>query len=255
VKGVIFDLDHTLFDHTLCASRGIESLVLELGGTPSPELIAEWFVIEERNFNAWLAGELTHQGQRRGRLTDFLPLIGHPVPTTDAELDAIFAQFLQHYQNNWVAFPDARPALEVARSNGWRIGILTNGSTPQQNAKLAAIGLADVVCCSDSLGVSKPNPQAYLLTCEALGVDPADTLMIGDNLDLDVLAPRALGLTAHHLNRSAGTTLTQLLGSTRSRANERDGVLGRRTDDDWGTDRDEIDQELVDPWEPRRLRS
>jgi putative hydrolase of the HAD superfamily len=214
MKAVIFDLDNTLFDHTLCATRGIESWVRELGGTPTPELIAEWFVIEERNFDAWLAGDLTHQGQRRGRLIDFLPLIGHPVPTTDNELDATFAQFLQHYQNNWVAFPDARPALEVVRSNGWRIAILTNGSTPQQNAKLEAIGLADlvdVVCCSDSLGVSKPNPQAYLLTCQALGVDPADTLMIGDNLALDVLAPRAAGLTAHHLDRTTGTTLTDLL--------------------------------------------
>ena len=213
VKAVIFDLDDTLFDHTLSATRGIEGWLVGLGYVPTAELVAAWFEIEERKFNAWLAGELTHQGQRRARLIEFLPLIGEPVPATDGELDAAYAQFLQHYQDNWVAFPDARPALEVARGNGWRIGVLTNGSTTQQNAKLAAIGLADlidVVCTSELLGVSKPNPESYLRTCEALGTHPADTLMIGDNLDLDVLAPRAAGLTAHHLNRPAGTTLTQL---------------------------------------------
>ncbi|HET6988945.1 MAG TPA: HAD family hydrolase [Kribbella sp.] len=214
MKAVIFDLDNTLFDHTLCATTAIESWVIDLGGTPSAELVAEWFVIEERSFNQWLAGELTHQGQRRRRLRDFLPLIGRPVPPTDAELDEVFTGYLRRYQDSWIAFPDARPALEVARSNGWRIGVLTNGSTPQQNAKLVAIGLADlvdVVCCSDGLGVSKPAPEAYLLTCEALGVDPADTLMIGDNLELDVLAARAAGLTARHLDRAAGITLTELL--------------------------------------------
>jgi putative hydrolase of the HAD superfamily len=216
MKAVIFDLDNTLFDHTTSATNAVLAWVPELGGTPSDALVAEWFVIEDRNFNQWLSGVVTHQGQRRGRLRDFLPLIGHPVAALDEELDQIYAGFLRHYEASWAAYPDARPALEVARSNGWRIGVLTNGSTTQQNAKLSAIGLADlvdVVCTSESLGVSKPDPQAYLQTCTALGVEPADTMMIGDNLELDVLAARQAGLTAHHLDRAAGVSLLDLLRS------------------------------------------
>jgi putative hydrolase of the HAD superfamily len=214
VKAVIFDLDNTLFDHTASVITALHGWVPELGGTLSDELLAQWFEIEDRNFNQWLAGVLTHQGQRRGRLREFLPLMDHPVPSTDAELDAIFAGFLSHYEASWSAFPDARPALEVARSNGWRIGVLTNGSTTQQNAKLAAIGLAglvDVVCTSESLGVSKPDIAAYVKTCQALGAEPGDTVMIGDNLDLDVLAARKAGLSAHHLDRAAGITLLELI--------------------------------------------
>jgi putative hydrolase of the HAD superfamily len=217
VKAVVFDLDDTLFDHTTSATNAIQAWVPALGVTYSADLIRQWFEIERRNFDGWLAGRLTHQGQRRGRLLEFLPLIGRPVPGTDDELDEIFAGYLKFYRQNWAAFPDARPALEVARSNGWRIGVLTNGSTPQQNAKLAAIGLAgfiDVVSTSESLGFSKPAVEAYHLTCEALGVDPADTLMIGDNFELDVVAARAAGLTAHHLDRAAGVTLAQLVRST-----------------------------------------
>jgi putative hydrolase of the HAD superfamily len=126
----------------------------------------------------------------------------------------VFAGFLNLYEQSWAAFPDAQPALEVAKGNGWRIGVLTNGATRQQNAKLAAIGLADfvdVVATSESLGFSKPAAEAYRLTCEALGVDPAETLMIGDNLELDVLAARAAGLSAEHLDRPAGGTLDQLV--------------------------------------------
>lgn len=215
MKAIIFDLDNTLFDHTGCAVAGLRSWVTELGITPTDELIAEWFVIEEDQFNRFLAGELTHQGQRRGRLRAFLPVRGLPVPVTDAELDEVFTGYLTQYTNNWIAYPDARPALEVARSNGWRIGVLTNGSTRQQNAKLAAIGLADlidVVCTSEALGVSKPDPLAYQRVCEALGVEPGETLMIGDNLELDVIAARAAGLSAHHLDRAAGATLTELVG-------------------------------------------
>lgn len=217
MKAVIFDLDNTLFDHTASSTNAIRVWVPSLGGMVSDELVAQWFVIEERNFNQWLAGLVTHQGQRRGRLRDFLPLIDHPVPSSEAELDGIYAGYLDHYERCWAAYPDARTALEVARSNGWRIGVLTNGSTAQQNAKLAAIGLADlvdVVCTSESLGVSKPVAEAYLQTCAALGVEPADALMIGDNLDLDVLAARSVGLTAHHLDRAAGITLTELVRRT-----------------------------------------
>ncbi|MGW5189554.1 HAD family hydrolase [Kribbella sp. NPDC004138] len=215
MKAVVFDLDNTLFDHTGCAVAGLRSWVTELGITPTDELIAEWFVIEEDQFSRFLAGELTHQGQRRGRLRAFLPVLGLPVPGADAELDEVFTGYLTQYTNNWIAYPDARPALEVARSNGWRVGVLTNGSTRQQNAKVAAIGLADlidVVCTSEALGVSKPDPLAYQRVCEALGVEPGETLMIGDNLELDVIAARAAGLSAHHLDRAAGATLTQLVG-------------------------------------------
>lgn len=220
MKAVVFDLDNTLFDHTESAAAAVRGWVPELvGGTASDAVVAEWFVIEERNFNQWLSGAVTHQGQRRGRLRDFLPLIGHPVPEPDEELDLIYSGYLRHYEASWAAYPDARPALEVARSNGWRVGVLTNGSTKQQNAKLAAIGLTDlidVVCTSESLGLSKPDPQAYLQTCSALGVEPADTVMIGDNLELDVLAARQVGLTAHHLDRAAGDTLTEILARSRS---------------------------------------
>jgi putative hydrolase of the HAD superfamily len=215
VKAVIFDLDDTLFDHASSIASTLRSWVPTLGAAPlTDELIAQWFVAEHRNFELWLAGKLSHQDQRRGRLRDFLPLIGHPVPATDAGLDEIFAGFLERYPQHWAAFPDALPALEVARSKGWRIGVLTNGTVQQQNAKVAAIGLAghiDVVSTSEGLGFSKPAPESYLLTCEALGVDPAEALMIGDNLEKDVLGARAAGLSAEHLDRAAGITLAQLV--------------------------------------------
>lgn len=217
LSAVLFDLDDTLFDHTASATAAVRDWVAELGSTATDELLAQWFAIERRHFDSWLAGEMTHQEQRRRRLLDFLPLLDRPGPPTEVEQDAAFEVYLERYRRNWVAFDDARTALEVARSNGWRIGVLTNGKTVQQNAKLAQIGLAgliDVIATSESLGVGKPAPAAYHLACKALGVEPAETLMIGDNLELDVVAARAAGLTAAHLDRAAGTTLADLVRRT-----------------------------------------
>jgi putative hydrolase of the HAD superfamily len=213
MKAIIFDLDNTLFDHTGSAVRAVRGWISELGVEPTDELVAEWFVIEELVYPRWLAGELTHQGQRRARLHEFLPRLGFPVPSSEAEQDEAFEGYLKYYRAAWSAYPDARPALEVAKGNGL-VGVLTNGSTGQQNAKLEAIGLAeyvDVVCTTESLGISKPDPKAFHLTCEALGVEPAEALMIGDNLAVDVEGALAAGLAARHLDRAAGHTLTDLL--------------------------------------------
>lgn len=94
--------------------------------------------------------------------------------------------------------------------------MLTNGSTKQQNAKLAGIGLADlvdIVRTAEDLGSGNPAPEAFHQTCAALGVDPARTLMVGDNLDLDVTAARAAGLSAVHLDRGVGHDLRDLLAT------------------------------------------
>ncbi|MFC0628621.1 HAD family hydrolase [Kribbella deserti] len=211
VKGVIFDLDDTLFDHTSSATAGVRQWLTTLEIVTTDALITKWFEIEKVHFDSWLAGQVSHQEQRRNRLRDFLPALGLPLPD---DLDSAYEVFLRCYEQQWQAFSDAEPALTYARGNGLRIGVLTNGATLQQNAKLAAIGLAgrvDVVCTSESLGAGKPAPEAYRAACAALGVDPADTMMVGDNLELDVIAARRAGLSAVHLDRAAGGTLTDLV--------------------------------------------
>lgn len=214
VRAVVFDLDDTLFDHTGSATAGLRDWLTELGHAPTDDLVSQWFRIEQVHFDSWLAGKTTHQGQRRARLREYLPLLGRTAPPDDDAADAAYEVYLKWYRRSWRAYDDARPALEVAQGNGLRIGVLTNGSTRQQNAKLERIGLSgfvDVVCTSESLGVSKPAAQAYHRTCAALGADPGETLMIGDNLDLDVVAARAAGLNAVHLDRAAGHDLGALL--------------------------------------------
>jgi HAD superfamily hydrolase (TIGR01549 family) len=41
----------------------------------------------------------------------------------------------------------------------------------------------------------KPDPRLFLLTCEALGVEPRDTVMVGDRLDNDIWPANRLHMT------------------------------------------------------------
>lgn len=199
----MLDLDDTLFDHTGSTRRALGAWLRTLGVAGSPALVEAWFRIEDRHFEAWRAGVIGFQEQRRRRLRDFLPLLDRPFGT-DAELDRVFAGYLHAYEDAWQAFDDARPALDGLAAAGLTLAVLTNGTAAQQRAKVARIGVGGhlaAVVTSEELGVAKPAAEAFLRTCERIGSPPSRTLHVGDRHDLDVVAARAAGLVALHLDR------------------------------------------------------
>jgi putative hydrolase of the HAD superfamily len=202
VATVLLDLDGVLMDHTGAARDAVRAW---LGGRATPEVVDAWFAAQERRLAEWRAGTATWQEQRRNRLRDVLPLLGEPVGDDD-ELDRLFATgYLPAYERAWRGFDDAAPALAALRDAGYRLAVLTNGSERQQPAKLRALGLLDAVgpvFTAEALGVRKPDPQAFLITCERLGVDPGSVLYVGDEHEVDVLGARSAGLSAVLLDRS-----------------------------------------------------
>jgi len=95
-------------------------------------------------------------------------------------------------------YPDVVPVLR-AWSQRYRLVAVTNG-----NADIDAIGLgpyfAGCVSAHD-IGCAKPDPRMFHAACELAGTDPAATLHVGDDWQLDVRAARAAGLQAAWLRR------------------------------------------------------
>lgn len=226
VRAVVLDLDDTLLDHRGSTRTALAGWLPTLGVTGDPSLAAAWFALEDEHFEAWRAGRISVEEQRRRRLRGFLPLVGRPVRPDD-ELDAVFADYLRWYAASWRAFPDVRPAVDALTARGLVLAVLTNGTREQQRAKVAAIGLQSdlaAVLTSDELGVAKPTPEAYLAVCRRLGLAPDEVVHVGDRHDLDVVAARGAGLHALHLDRDGRgvepasgrlTTLTELPGRLR----------------------------------------
>ena len=50
------------------------------------------------------------------------------------------------------------------------------------------------------MGAAKPNPEFYARALDIVGISPADTVMVGDSLPNDVLAPIAAGIAAIHID-------------------------------------------------------
>jgi putative hydrolase of the HAD superfamily len=212
VRAVVFDLDGTLFDHVTSARLGLRSWLLGAGVALTDELEAAWFQAEEVHHNSWRHGLVSWEEQRRRRLRDFLPLLGW-APGSDDHLDRLFREgFLAGYREAWTGFDDVDDGLTALGHLGFDFAILTNGTEQQQRDKLAHLGLLDRVgqiFTAEGLGVAKPNTRAFHAVCEALDLPADEVLYVGDDYPTDVVASRAAGLQAIHLDRNTrGSTPT-----------------------------------------------
>jgi phosphoglycolate phosphatase len=85
--------------------------------------------------------------------------------------------------------------LQGLRDAGLRLACLTNKPTAFALPLLRAKGLDgffEQVFGGDAFERKKPDPLPLIRTCEALGVVPGRTLMVGDSQN-DALAARAAG--------------------------------------------------------------
>jgi putative hydrolase of the HAD superfamily len=202
LRGVLFDLDGTLIDQDGAVTDALESWLPELGVEPTAETHELWLTLQERHLVAWRERTISFAEQRRRRLRAFLPAVG--ISYVEDELDDVFAGYLRAYERAWRRYDDVEEALALVAAAGLAVAVLTNGTSEQQNDKLARVGLAGrvgPVYTVEDLGVAKPHAGAFLGACERWGLPPEAVLSVGDRHDLDVLAARAAGLRAVHLDR------------------------------------------------------
>lgn len=118
-------------------------------------------------------------------------------------VDALFEPAWRRYQHHYLAingqfsdvFPGVIEGLEGLLARGLRLACLTNKPLAFAQDLLQAKGLAGYflqVFGGDSFERRKPDPLPLLKTCEAMGIEPARTLMVGDSQN-DALAARAAG--------------------------------------------------------------
>lgn len=103
-------------------------------------------------------------------------------------------------------------ALElVARLRGRiPLGLASNSPRRLVDTALASAGLVDAfdaIVTSDDVAHAKPAPDLYLLACERLGVDPADTVALEDSAS-GVAAAKAAGLTCIAVPQFAETDVS-----------------------------------------------
>ena len=204
VEVVLFDIDDTLVDAAAATRAGalgvIENYRDRLTGTDE-HLMQRWNALLDHHFERFLRGETSFIGQRRARIRGLFGLT--PSQMSDAEVDEVDAVERESKEVARRLFPDAIETLDAL--GGFRLGVISNGSSARQRQKLATVGIVDrfaAVVISEDIGVAKPHPGIFEAACEAVGASPSACVHVGDRLDADALGARGAGLTGVWLDRN-----------------------------------------------------
>ena len=136
------------------------------------------------------AGAESYRAQQTGPLADGIPRARDPERARRGEVAA------RHEFGRRVLPPaPGRGRPRGASRRGIRLAVLSvcSEEVPAVWAETELAGLFDVETFSSECGLMKPEPEIYLRTAAALGVEPGDCLFVGDGANDELAAPSASG--------------------------------------------------------------
>jgi len=197
---IFFDLDGTLLDHETAqraTAATFQKRHADVFSEPTPVFLERWRAIGEKHMDRFFKGLTTEQGQRRARMRELFSRPDMP----DGEADELYEACLEEYRVNWRVFPDVMNCLEHIQHP---LGIITNGGSGQQRAKLAEVGIErffSVIVISGEVGVAKPDPDIFARATREARLAPEDCVYIGDRLETDARAASRAGFRGIWLDR------------------------------------------------------
>ncbi len=182
---LLFDLDNTLFDFSAAEAAGIEHCARKYGLEWSDEVLG---IYREINHEAWTDYEHGRLPKSDLRTVRFSRLFDHFRLVADVE--ACSEEYRTELGKSAVPIAGAENLVRSCHRAGYKLGMITNGLTEVQRPRLALSPLTelfDFVIVSDEIGVAKPDAAFFRHALERMHTDdPADALVIGDNLNADI---------------------------------------------------------------------
>ena len=184
-KVIIFDLDGTLIDSAPDLALAVNHMLTSV----------DYANFDEATIDGWVGNGASILVQRA--------LSGSR--TIDENLDSDFVAkaldiFLKFYALNLCVrtrlYPNVRSTLELLKSKGYRLAIVTNKPFDFIEPILKILELIELFeyfIGGDSLVEKKPSPLPLLHVCERLNVSVEECVMVGDSNN-DILAGNACGM-------------------------------------------------------------
>ncbi len=204
-KHIFFDLDHTLWDFDANARDTLQhlhdNLNLSERGVHDFDLFHQTYLAH--NLKLWerYRKGFIKQGELRLKRM-WLTLLDFKI--RDEELAKEMGDiFLQLLPTRTLLFPHTKEILQYLTTKGYQLHLITNGFEHTQHCKLKNSGILhffkQVITseCSNSL---KPEKEIFDYALNKAGAKAAESIMIGDALDIDIAGAVNAGMDGVHVN-------------------------------------------------------
>ena len=204
-KHLFFDLDHTLWDFDANARMTLQQLHIDLhlpekGIHDFDRFHKNYLAHNERLWAQYRTGHIKQDELRLKRM--WLSLLDFNIDDRELALQ-MNELFLQLLPTRTILFPDTIEVLQYLQAKGYFLHLITNGFEETQHAKLKSAGLAPffkIVVTSECSNSLKPQREIFDYALNKTGAAVAESLMIGDALDVDVAGAFSVGMDAVHVN-------------------------------------------------------
>jgi len=203
-KHIFFDLDHTLWDFERNAEETkrelFDTLNLKEKGIDSYETFREKYVdINQALWALYREDKIEKDELNFRRFYDTLCLLG----IDDRILGkAMATRFIEGISSKTYLFPHAKEILEYLYPK-YPIHIITNGFEEVQFSKLKNSGMDRYftsIITSEEARSKKPDPEIFLFALRKTNALAEESIMIGDDLEVDMAGARKLGMDQLYVN-------------------------------------------------------
>lgn len=195
LKGVIFDLDDTLYDFKTIDPIAI-SEVCEYGAKlvgVSHDDFMEAYAYGKQKIKAILP-EVAAIHNRIFYLQFALEYLKVNPYERAVELNDYY---WERFMEKITPFPGVVETLTKLKEKNIQTSLCTDMLADKQFRKMKVLGLDSLMThmvSSEEVGIEKPGKMMFLRALEKLGTAPAETLMVGDNLKKDIMGAQSVGI-------------------------------------------------------------
>ncbi len=208
IKGILIDFGGTIDSDGIHWFNAFQTAYALVADIPEP-LLWDAYVHTERTLgrNPVIGPDYTCCKTLQTKIalqTEYMQTHGITVTAQDTILDTCYNKVVKHISTV------SKPVLEKIQLPM----VLVTNFYGNMHTVLQEFGLSHLfkdVVESAVVGVRKPDPEIFRLGVAALGLEPDETIMIGDSLEKDILPAQSIG--CHTIQITASNPLEDYLKS------------------------------------------
>ncbi len=197
-KHIFFDLDHTIWDFEQSAFHTFQMMFdkyqLKEKGIPSlAEFLKQYTHHNTRLWESYRNGALKKEVLRSLRFSQTLESFGI---VENGLAEQLGDDYVYYSPRTVFLMPGAGETIEQL-ADKYHLHLITNGFEEVQHIKLKESGLKSffqTMTTSEEAGVKKPDIAIFNYALQKAGAIASESIMIGDDLEVDVLGAKNAGL-------------------------------------------------------------
>ena len=207
IKHVFFDLDHTLWDFDKNSALTFEKIFkLNNLDIDLDSFLKVYVPINLQYWKLYREEKIDKKSLKFARLNDAFKALDLEVSARIVhKLSDDYITYLSTFNH---LFPDTIALLEYLQPK-YTLHIITNGFKEVQHGKLNQSHIDhyfQTVTNSEMVGVKKPNPKIFKHALHMAKATAEESLMIGDNLEADIMGALNFGMDAICFNYQGCTS-------------------------------------------------